>query len=316
MSIGEIVAYVGLLAYVQCGFSAFTNTYEEWTKARPHLEAILSVLDSQELEAYRWPRRQVKLRGEVSFDRVSSRIRARTRPALSDVTLRIPAGQRVGLVGESGAGKSTLLDLLLGFYQPTEGRIRYDGSTLAEIGLRQLRRSTAIMGQEAFLWNASIRENVRFGRPQASDAQVEAAARRAQAADFIEQLEGGYEAQCGERGGRLSGGQRQRIALARLFLRNPAIVVLDEPTSALDLQTEARLENDLVSLCAGPHDAHRRPSPLDAAVGRPHPRLRRGPHHRGRLARAAAGQRRHGVRPAARPGRRGTAFSERAGRAR
>jgi ATP-binding cassette, subfamily B, bacterial len=251
VSIGEIVAYVGLLAYVQCGFSAFTNTYEEWTKARPHLEAILSVLDSQELEAYRWPRRQVKLRGEVSFDRVTFAYPGQTRPALSDVTLRIPAGQRVGLVGESGAGKSTLLDLLLGFYQPTEGDIRYDGLTLAEIGLRQLRRSTAIMGQEAFLWNASIRENVRFGRPQASDAQVEAAARRAQAADFIEQLEGGYEAQCGERGGRLSGGQRQRIALARLFLRNPAIVVLDEPTSALDLHTEARLENDLASLCQG-----------------------------------------------------------------
>jgi ABC-type multidrug transport system fused ATPase/permease subunit len=251
VSIGEIVAFVALLAYVQCGFSAFTNTYEEWTKARPHLEAVLSVLDSQELEAYRWPRRQVKVRGEVTFDRVTFAYPGQERPALSDVTLRIPAGQRVGLVGESGAGKSTLLDLLLGFYQPTEGEIRYDGSTLAEIGLRQLRRSTAIMGQEAFLWDASIRENIRFGRPHASDAQVEAAARRAQAAGFIEQLEGGYDARCGERGGRLSGGQRQRIALARLFLRNPAIVVLDEPTSALDLHTEARLENDLLSLCAG-----------------------------------------------------------------
>ena len=101
------------------------------------------------------------------------------------------------------------------------------------------------------MWDASVRENIRFGRPQASDAQVEAAARRAQASSFIEKLEGGFEARCGERGGRLSGGQRQRIALARLFLRNPAIVVLDEPTSALDVQTEARLEHDLVSLCAG-----------------------------------------------------------------
>jgi ATP-binding cassette, subfamily B, bacterial len=251
VSIGEIVAYVGLLAYVQCGFSAFTNTYEEWTKARPHLEAVLSLLDSQELEAYRWPRRQVKLRGEVVFDRVRFAYPGQERPALADVTLRIPAGQRVGLVGESGAGKSTLLDLLLGFYQPTEGEIRYDGWALAEIGLRQLRRVTAIMGQEAFLWDATIRENIRFGRPRATDGQVETAAGRAQAADFIEQLEGGFDARCGERGGRLSGGQRQRIALARLFLRNPAIVVLDEPTSALDLQTEARLENDLASLCAG-----------------------------------------------------------------
>jgi ABC-type multidrug transport system fused ATPase/permease subunit len=251
VSVGQIVAYVGLLAYVQCGFSAFTNTYEEWTKARPHLEAVLSLLDSQELEAYRLPRRQVKLRGDVTFERVSFAYPGQEQRALSDVTLHVPAGQRVGLVGESGAGKSTMLDLLLGFYQPSEGEIRYDGWTLAEIGLRQLRRSTAIMGQDAFLWDASIRENIRFGRPHATDAQVEVAARRAQATDFIERLEDGYEARCGERGGRLSGGQRQRIALARLFLRNPAIVVLDEPTSALDLQTEARLESDLVSLCSG-----------------------------------------------------------------
>ena len=251
LSIGQLVAYVGLLAYVQCGFSAFTNAYEEWTKARPHLEAVLSVLDSQELEAYRLPRRQITLRGDVAFRDVSFAYAGQERNALSEVTLHIPAGQRVGLVGESGAGKSTLLDLLLGFYQPTAGEILYDGSTLAEVGLRQLRRATAIMGQEAFLWDASIRENIRFGRPRATDAQVEAAARRAQAAGFIEHLEGGYDARCGERGGRLSGGQRQRIALARLFLRDPAIVVLDEPTSALDLQTEARLENDLVSLCAG-----------------------------------------------------------------
>ena len=251
VSVGQIVAYVGLLAYVQCGFSAFTNAYEEWTKARPHLEAVLSVLDSQELEAYRVPRRQVTLRGDVRFRDVSFAYPGQARNAISDVNLHVPAGQRVGLVGESGAGKSTLVDLLLGFYQPGRGEILYDGSTLAEIGLRQLRRATAIMGQEAFVWDTSVRENIRFGRPRASDAQVEAAARKAQAAAFIERLEGGYDARCGERGGRLSGGQRQRIALARLFLRNPAIVVLDEPTSALDLQTEARLENDLVSLCAG-----------------------------------------------------------------
>jgi ABC-type multidrug transport system fused ATPase/permease subunit len=251
VSIGQIVAFVGLLAYVQCGFSAFSNAYEEWAKARPHLEAILAVLDSQELEAYRLPRRSVVLRGDVRFRNVSFAYPGQARNALSDVTLHVPVGQRVGLVGESGAGKSTLLDLLLGFYQPTSGEIFYDGSTLADVGLRPLRRATAMMSQEAFLWDASVRENIRFGRPRATDAQVEAAAERAQAAGFIEQLEGGYDAPCGERGGKLSGGQRQRIALARLFLRNPAIVVLDEPTSALDLQTEARLEHDLAALCAG-----------------------------------------------------------------
>ena len=253
-SVGQIVAFVALLAYVQCGFSAFSNAYEEWTKARPHLEAILAVLDSQQLEAYRRPSRRVSrgaLRGDVRFRDVSFAYPGQEKNALTEVTLHVPAGQRVGLVGESGAGKSTLLDLLLGFYQPTSGEIAYDGLTIAELGLRHLRSATAIMGQDAFLWDASIRENIRFGRPQASDAQVETAARRAQASGFIEQLEGGYDTRCGERGGRLSGGQRQRIALARLFLRNPSIVVLDEPTSALDMQTEARLEQDLSGLCAG-----------------------------------------------------------------
>jgi ATP-binding cassette subfamily B protein len=251
VSTGQIVAFVGMLAYVQCGFAAFTNAYEEWAKARPNLEAVLAVLDSQELEAYRYPRRQIVLKGDVVFRNVTFTYPGQTKAALTDVTIHVPAGQRVGLVGESGAGKSTLLDLLLGFYQPTSGQILYDGSPLVDVGLRPLRRATAIMSQDAFLWDASVRENIRFGRPRATDEQVEAAAKRAQAHDFIMRLEAGYDAPSGERGGRLSGGQRQRIALARLFLRNPAIVVLDEPTSALDLQTEARLERDLAALCAG-----------------------------------------------------------------
>ena len=107
------------------------------------------------------------------------------------------------------------------------------------------------MGQDAFLWNASVRENIRFGRPQASDAEVEEAARRAQAHDFIVHFAQGYGTSCGERGSKLSGGQRQRIALARLFLRQPRIVILDEPTSALDLETEARLQDDLDRFCQG-----------------------------------------------------------------
>ncbi len=251
VSIGQIVAYVGLLAYVQCGFSAFSNGYEEWSKARPHLEAVLSVLDSQELEAFRLPRRTVNIRGDIVFRNLSFTYPGQTQPALTDVTLHVRPGERIGLVGESGAGKSTFLDLLLGFYQTTRGEILYDGSTLAEVGLRQLRAATAIMGQEAFLWDTTIRENIRFGLPSATDEEVEAAAKKAQAAEFIERFENGYETRCGERGGQLSGGQRQRIALARLFLRDPAIVVLDEPTSALDLQTEARLERDLMGLSSG-----------------------------------------------------------------
>ena len=129
--------------------------------------------------------------------------------------------------------------------------MRYDGHDLATIGLRQLRRACAIMSQDAFLWNTSVRENIRYGRPTATDAEVEEAARRAQAHDFIRQLENGYDTPCGERGSSLSGGQRQRIALARLFLRQPRIIVFDEPTSALDIETEARLQRDLDVFCEG-----------------------------------------------------------------
>ncbi|MET0263744.1 MAG: ATP-binding cassette domain-containing protein [Rariglobus sp.] len=171
--------------------------------------------------------------------------------SLRELNLTIPRGQRIGLVGETGAGKSTFLDLLMGFYPPTRGEILYDDRRLEEIGLLNLRRSVAIMGQDAFLWNTTVRENIRFGRPTASNAEVEAAARKAQAHDFIERLDQGYNTVCGERGGRLSGGQRQRLALARVFLRDPAIVILDEPTSALDVETEARLQTDLDALCRG-----------------------------------------------------------------
>ncbi len=182
---------------------------------------------------------------------VTFRYPGTTEPALRDINVYIPAGQRVGLVGETGAGKSTFVDLVLGFYQPSEGSITWDSRELKEIGSLQLRRATAIMSQEAFLWNDSIRENIRFGRSNASEAEIIEAAQKAQAHEFILRQERGYDTRCGERGGRLSGGQRQRIALARIFLRNPAFVVLDEPTSALDVETEVRLQNELEVLCAG-----------------------------------------------------------------
>jgi ABC-type multidrug transport system fused ATPase/permease subunit len=137
----------------------------------------------------------------------------------------------------------------MGFYLPSGGELLYDGRPLAEIGLRQLRRHIAIMSQDAFIWNTTVQENIRYGRPGASDAEVMDAARKAQAHEFILNLAEGYKTVCGERGSKLSGGQRQRIALARVFLRNPRIIVLDEPTSALDVQTEARLLADLDTLC-------------------------------------------------------------------
>ena len=256
LPLGSLVAFAGMLGFVRGGFQAFFGTYDAWLQAKPGLDAMLAILDSQELESYRSLGRdetQPVLRGELTLRNVSFQYPGADAgtPTLFEINLHIPAGQRIGLVGETGAGKSTLLDLLMGFYQPDEGDILYDRQPIADIGLRVLRRSVAIMGQDAFLWNTSVRENIRLGRPTATNAEIEAAAKKAQADDFIRKLERGYDTLCGERGGRLSGGQRQRISLARVFLRDPRIVILDEPTSALDLETEARLQDDLDVLCQG-----------------------------------------------------------------
>lgn len=251
ISKGELIAFIGLLPFVQGAFHAFIGTYEQWLPAKPGLEAVLAILDSQELEGFLHPQQKVALRGGIELDGVTFAYPGNEQPALIDLTLSIPPGQRIGLVGETGAGKSTFLDLVLAFHNPSQGGIRYDGHELAVVGRLQLRRAMAIMGQDPFLWNTTIRENIRFGRPDATDAEVEMAARKAQAAEFIAAQEHGYDTLCGERGAKLSGGQRQRLALARVFLRDPAIVVLDEPTSALDLETEARLQKDLDGLCRG-----------------------------------------------------------------
>ena len=251
-TLGEAVGFMGVLALVRNGIYNLMGAYDTWQSASPGLGALLELIDSQELEEFQQPAKHVQVSGGIRFSTVDFHYPgAAQTPVLSGIDLVIPAGQRIGLVGETGAGKSTFLDLILGFYRPQKGTIHYDGHTLDEVGLLNLRRASAIMGQDAFLWNTSVRENIRYGRPLASDAEVEAAARRAQAYDFISALENGFDTSCGERGSKLSGGQRQRIALSRLFLREPRIVILDEPTSALDLETEAKLQHDLDLFCAG-----------------------------------------------------------------
>ncbi|MBN8527575.1 MAG: ABC transporter ATP-binding protein [Planctomycetes bacterium] len=251
-TIGETVGFMGVLGLARNGVYTWMGAYDAWQSAQPGMASLLELIDSRELEEFQQPQKHIPVQGGITFRQVEFHYPgADGKQVLSGIDLRIPAGQRIGLVGETGAGKSTFLDLVLGFYRPQSGEVRYDGHTLDEVGLLTLRRACAIMGQDAFLWNTTVRENIRYGRPLATDAEVEAAAKRAQAHDFISALEKGYDTACGERGSKLSGGQRQRIALARLFLREPRIVILDEPTSALDLETEARLQHDLDLFCEG-----------------------------------------------------------------
>lgn len=251
LTMGELVVFTALLGFVRQGINSFLLAFESWAQAEPGMEALLGILESKETENHKHDREAVTIHGAITMRGVSFGYPGSQAPVLHELDLEIPTGQRIGLVGETGAGKSTFLDLVLGFFEPTAGEIRFDGRTLADIGLPNLRRAIAIMGQESFLWSTTIRENIRYGRPDATDEEIEQAARCAQAHDFIRQLENGYDTVCAERGSRLSGGQRQRIALARLFLRDPRIIILDEPTSALDLETERRLQDDLDAFCEG-----------------------------------------------------------------
>ncbi|PWB65204.1 MAG: multidrug ABC transporter ATP-binding protein [Bradyrhizobiaceae bacterium] len=194
-------------------------------------------------------------RGEIRFEGVRFGY-GRPRGIIDGLDLTVRQGEKIGLVGRSGAGKSTLVNLLLRFFDLAEGRILIDGQDIAELTQESLRAQISVVTQDTSLLHRSIRDNIRYGRPQASEAEVAAAARLAHADEFIVDLEDwkgrrGYDAQVGERGVKLSGGQRQRIAIARVILKNAPILVLDEATSALDSEVEAAIQSSLGTLMQG-----------------------------------------------------------------
>jgi ATP-binding cassette subfamily B protein len=190
------------------------------------------------------------LRGELTFDHVSFRY-GDGDWALRDVDLVIPPGQTVALVGATGAGKSTFAKLVARFYDPSLGQVLVDGHDLRSVSAHSLRSQMGIVPQEAFLFSGTVRENIAFGRPDASDAEVAAAARAVGAESFIASLEHGYDTQIGERGVQLSAGQRQLIAFARALVADPRILVLDEATSNVDVHTESLIEQGMRRLVAG-----------------------------------------------------------------
>jgi ATP-binding cassette subfamily B protein len=188
----------------------------------------------------------------VEFDAVSFWYPSRpATPAMQSVSLRLERGETVALVGPSGAGKSTLLKLLLRFYDPSSGVIRLEGIATQDLGLETLRACMALVPQEPVIFSANASDNIRYGRPDATDAEVESAARAAQAHEFIARLPQGYATSLGERGVRLSGGQRQRIAIARAIIRNAPLLLLDEATSSLDAENERAVQNALEAAMQG-----------------------------------------------------------------
>jgi subfamily B ATP-binding cassette protein MsbA len=211
--------------------------------AEPGLEAPIEVDDTPDARALG------RVRGELSMDQLT--FAYGTEPILSDVTLRIPAGQSVALVGPSGAGKSTFVNLVPRFFDPQSGSIQVDGYDLRTVKQVDLRANIALVSQEPVLFNETIAENIRLGRPAATDAEVRAAAHLAGALEFIEAQPQGFATLVGERGSRLSGGQRQRVSIARAFLKDAPILILDEATSALDTDTERSIQHSLAQLMKG-----------------------------------------------------------------
>jgi ATP-binding cassette subfamily B protein len=233
---------------------ALSEMWGELQRAAGAMERTVELLESRPsivtpADPVRLPAGSFGGQGAISFDHLSFSYPSRpgTR-ALDDFHVEIAPGETVAFVGPSGAGKSTAFQLLLRFYDPSAGRILIDGVDIAQARAEDVRARVGLVPQETMIFGASARENIRYGRPDASDADIEAAAAAAAADEFIRRLPEGYDTFLGEKGARLSGGQKQRIAIARAILKNPPILLLDEATSSLDSESERLVQDALEKL--------------------------------------------------------------------
>jgi ATP-binding cassette, subfamily B, bacterial len=247
ITLGVFLAFASYLVQIITPVRLVSSLLATTQQARAGAERVFELLDMQpRVTDAPGARPVVEPRGAIELDHVGFGHRGGP-PMLHDITLRIRPGERIGLVGASGSGKSTLAYLIARFYDPTTGTVRLDGTDVREVTLESLRATVNVVFEESFLFSTTIRENIAFGRPGATDAEIEAAARIAAAHEFILELRDGYDTVVGERGFTLSGGQRQRIALARAALANPKVLVLDDATSAIDAHTEERIHAALAA---------------------------------------------------------------------
>jgi ATP-binding cassette subfamily B protein len=251
LSIGVLASFVFYLQSFFDPIQSLSQLYTTYQAGMAALDKIFELLDEKpdiadRPDAIELPR----VRGEIRFEDVTFSYGGDAL-ALDDVSLVVPPGQTLALVGATGAGKSTLAKLVARFYDPDEGRVLIDGHDLRDVSERSLRSQLGIVPQESFLFSGTIRDNIGFGRPDATDDEVRAAAQAVGAHEFIERLTDGYDTEVGERGGHLSAGQRQLVAFARAAAADPRILILDEATSNVDVRTESQIEHGLRRLLAG-----------------------------------------------------------------
>jgi ABC-type multidrug transport system fused ATPase/permease subunit len=252
MTTGEVVSYVLFVGIMAAPLVQIAGIGTQMTEAFAGLDRIRELMQVPREDAGEAEKESLAegLTGDVAFEDVTFEYKSGD-PVLRDVSLHAPAGTTTALVGPSGAGKSTLIGLVMAFHQPTRGRVRVDGHDLARVRLTDYRRHLGVVPQDNFLFDGTIRENIAYGRPDATEEQIADAARVAHCDEFLERFDDGLDTIIGERGVKLSGGQRQRVAIARAVLADPRILILDEATSSLDSESEAMIRDGIHTLRQG-----------------------------------------------------------------
>lgn len=246
---GELIAFVLYVNVLFRPIEKISALLELYPKGMAGFKRFIDLLDVKpDIKDRKDAKKMTHLHGNITFNNVTFAYDKTQAPVLKDLSFNIHSGETIAFVGPSGAGKTTISALIPRFYDVEEGAITIDGIDIRDMTRRSLRSHIGIVQQDVFLFTGTLRENIAYGKLDATDEEVEEAARLAHMEDFVRELPAGYETQVGERGLKLSGGQKQRIAIARMFLKNPSILILDEATSALDTETEAIIQDALMQL--------------------------------------------------------------------